>query len=61
MRAVALDLMKTMKTNFAKTKKKQQELLPNVNDRSVLRGSQTDKRFKTKPLKNYTSIKGYKH
>lgn len=60
MRAVGLDLMKTMKTNFAKTKKKK-ELLPNVNDRSVLRGSQTDKRFKTKPLKNYTSIKGYKH
>lgn len=48
-------------TNFAKTKKKRKKLLPNVNDRSVLRGSQTDKRFKTKPLKNYTSIKGYKH
>lgn len=52
--------MKTIKTKgFAKTKKK--ELLPNVNDRSVLRGSQTDKIFQRKPLKNYTSIKGYKH
>lgn len=42
-------------------RRKKKELLPNVNDKSVLRGSQTDKIFKTKTLKNYTSIKGYKH
>lgn len=41
-------------------KKKKKELSPNVNDITVLRGSQTDKIFKTKPLKYYTSIKGYK-
>ncbi len=48
------------KTGFCEDEKKK-ELLPNVNDKSVLRGSQTDKIFKTKTLKNYTSIKGYKH
>lgn len=33
-----------------------------VNDTRALKGgSHTDKIFKTKPLKNYTSIKSYKH
>lgn len=57
--------MKTVKTKMFLLRQNvgtiAQNSMRHINDRIVLRGSQTDKIFKTKPLKNCTSIKGYKH